>query len=90
MAKLTAAKRRAVPTSEFGVPSKAPGPGSYPMPDRSHAIDAEARASGKKVAAQVDRKAHALYPGLGKGGHERVTEHHRGASRPRRRKPMSH
>jgi|FreactTroBogLake_1042271.scaffolds.fasta_scaffold161709_1 hypothetical protein len=64
MAKLNAAARRAVPKGRFGVPSKAPGSGSYPMPDRSHAINAEARASGKPVEAQVRAKAHTLYPGL--------------------------
>jgi hypothetical protein len=64
MAKLNAAARRAVPKSKFGVPSKAPGSGSYPMPDRSHAINAEARASGKPVEAQVRAKAHKLFPGL--------------------------
>jgi hypothetical protein len=69
MAKLTAAARKRVAPSKFGVPSKAPGSGSYPMPDRSHAINAEARASGKPVEAQVRRKAHALFPGLGKSKH---------------------
>lgn len=66
MAQLTAAARKRIPNSRFGVPSKAPGSGSYPMPDRSHAINAEARASGKPVEAQVDAKARRLYPGLGK------------------------
>ena len=64
MAKLTAASRRAIPKGKFGVPSKAPGSGSYPMNDRSHAINAEARASGKPVEAQVRAKAQRLYPGL--------------------------
>jgi hypothetical protein len=64
MAKLNAAARRAVPKSEFGVPSKAPASGSYPMPDRSHAVNAMARASGKPVEAQIRAKAHHLYPGL--------------------------
>ena len=66
MAKLTAAARRAVPKSRFGVPGKAPKSGSYPMPDRSHAVNAMARASGKPVEAQVRAKAHRLYPQLGK------------------------
>jgi hypothetical protein len=66
MAKLSAADRRRVPKRRFGVPSKAPASGSYPMPDRSHAINAEARASGKPVQAQVDRKARELYPDIGK------------------------
>ena len=37
MARLTMAQRRALPKSAFAVPSKAPGAGSYPMPDAAHA-----------------------------------------------------
>jgi hypothetical protein len=37
MAKLSMAQRRALPKSDFLVPSKAPGPGSYPVPDAGHA-----------------------------------------------------
>lgn len=66
MAKLTAAARKHISKSKFGVPSKAPASGSYPMPDRSHAVNAMARASGKGVEAKVRAKAHRLYPGLGK------------------------
>ena len=66
MAKLNAAARKKIPRNRFGVPSRAPGPGSYPMPDRQHAANAESRAAGKPVQAQVDRKAHELYPDLGK------------------------
>jgi hypothetical protein len=69
MAKLTAAGRKQISKGKFGVPSKAPGSGSYPMPDRSHAVNAMARASGKAVEAQVRAKAHKLYPGLGYEGH---------------------
>ena len=36
MAKLSMAQRRALPKSAFLVPSKAPGPGSYPVPDKKH------------------------------------------------------
>ena len=60
MAKLTMAQRRALPKSAFAVPSKAPGPGSYPIPDASHARNAKARASqfaGPGVKSKVDSKA---------------------------------
>ena len=60
MAKLSMAQRRALPKSDFAVPSKAPGPGSYPMPDASHAKNAKARASqfaGPSVKKKVDSKA---------------------------------
>jgi len=41
MAKLKAARRNALPKSEFGMP----GSRKYPMPDRSHAANAKARAT---------------------------------------------
>jgi hypothetical protein len=66
MAKLTAAARREIPKAKFGVPSKAPHSGSYPMNDKKHAILAEQLSGGKSVHAQVVAKAHRLYPGLGK------------------------
>jgi hypothetical protein len=61
MAKLTTAKRKAEPKSDFGFPEKR----KYPMPDPAHARNAKARASqeenaGKLSAAdkkKVDRKA---------------------------------
>ena len=37
MAKLTSKQRKAMPKSEFGVPSKAPGKGSFPINDKTHA-----------------------------------------------------
>ena len=63
MAKLTAAKRKKIPSKEFGEP----GDRKYPMPDRAHAINAKARArqqleAGKlsqddfeKISAKADR-----------------------------------
>ena len=62
MARLTAAARRALPKSDFAVPSKAPGPGSYPEPDKAHATDAAAMASrygSAKVKTAVKKKARA-------------------------------
>lgn len=41
MAKLTTAKRKKMPKSEFGIP----GTRSYPMPDKAHAANAKARAT---------------------------------------------
>jgi hypothetical protein len=64
MAKLTAKARNAVPSSEFGLPGKR----KYPMPDRSHAANAKARAtqqvkkgklsaaSAAKIRAKANRK----------------------------------
>ncbi len=41
MAKLTTKARKALPESTFGEPGKR----AYPMPDKSHAANAKARAS---------------------------------------------
>lgn len=40
MAKLDAAERKEIPSSEFGEPKER----KYPMPDRGHAANAKARA----------------------------------------------
>jgi hypothetical protein len=69
MGKLNAAKRAAIPTNEFGLP----GPRKYPMPDASHAVNAEARATQQEkrgnlspsAAAQIKSKARRV---LGKKG----------------------
>ena len=56
MAKLTAAARKTIPKSEFGLP----GSRKYPMPDGSHAANAKARATqqvkkGRLSAASAAR-----------------------------------
>lgn len=61
MAKLTTKERKKIPKGEFGMP----GERKYPMPDKSHAANAKARASqmeneGKMSAsekAKIDAKA---------------------------------
>lgn len=74
MAKLTAKTRNALPAKDFAGPDR-----SYPIENRAHAADAEARASGKPIAARVDAKVHAEYPDMGNAGkssHEgHATEH---------------
>lgn len=60
MAKLSMAQRKALPKSDFAVPSKAPGPGSYPINDAAHAKAAKSMAAkfaGPGVKATVDAKA---------------------------------
>lgn len=60
MARLTTAQRKALPKSDFAVPSKAPGPGSYPEPDAKHARAAAGLAGmhgSPKVKAAVKKKA---------------------------------
>lgn len=64
MAKLTTKARKAIPKSEFGLP----GSKKYPMPDRSHAANAKARASQQEAKgnlspsakAKIDRKANRI------------------------------
>ena len=61
MSKLSSKARNALPKADFGEPGKR----KFPMPDRSHAANAKARASemehkGKISAeekAKIDRKA---------------------------------
>lgn len=63
MAKLSTAKRDREPKKDFGLP----GSRKYPMPDKSHARNAKARASemfnkgklGASAKAEIDRKADA-------------------------------
>lgn len=85
MARLTTRARKALPKSDFAVPSKAPGSGSYPIQDRAHAADAKARASGKPVEAKVDRAVARKYPSMGKSRVPRG-EHHQ----ENHREPRSH
>ncbi len=67
MAKLNAAARKSIPTSEFGLP----GSRKYPMPDKSHAANAKARATqmvkkGKlspASAAKIRSKANRIMGG---------------------------
>jgi hypothetical protein len=69
MAKLKAAARKKLPSSSFAVPSKKPGSGSYPIPDKSHARNALARVSqhgSSAEKAEVRAKVKSKYPGIGK------------------------
>lgn len=67
MSKLNASMRKAIPTSEFGLP----GSRKYPMPDKSHAVNAKARATqmvsaGKlsaSSAAKIRAKANRMLGG---------------------------
>ena len=67
MARLTTAQRKALPKSAFAVPSKAPGPGSYPISDPEHArkalqLGARFASSGEKAA--IRRKVAKKYPSV--------------------------
>jgi len=66
MAKLTTKARKALPASKFAGPGR-----SYPVPDKSHAANAKARATqavnagrmSKAQAAKIDAKANKVILG---------------------------
>ena len=64
MSKLSAKQRNKLPGSTFAGPDR-----SYPIPDRSHAVNALARASQNATAslkAKIRAKVHKKFPGIGK------------------------
>lgn len=69
MAKLTYGQRKALPKSDFAVPSKREGgKGGYPIPDPAHARAALSRVSEFGSPAEkeeVRAKVHREYPGIG-------------------------
>lgn len=54
MAKLKAAKRKKLPKSSFGIPSKR----AYPMPDKSHAANAKARAKQQLKRGRISKSTY--------------------------------
>ena len=70
---LSAADRQALPRSDFALPGRGKGPkgagaGSYPVPDASHARNALARVAQHGTPAEkaeVRRKVHEKFPGIG-------------------------
>lgn len=69
MAVLSTSARKKLPKGDFAVPSKAPGSGSYPVPDAAHARNALARVAQFGTNAQksaVKKKASKKFPGIGK------------------------
>lgn len=69
MAKLTSGQRKKLPKAEFAGPNR-----SYPVPDKSHAANAKARASqavkagrmSKGQEAKIDAKANKVLKKKGK------------------------
>jgi hypothetical protein len=55
MAKLDAAERREIPKSEFGEP----GSRKYPIPDKSHAVNAKGRAKQMLEKGRLSESAYA-------------------------------
>lgn len=67
MAKLTYGQRKRLSKSQFVIPSKAPGGGSYPIPDISHGKNALARSSGKPEESRVRAAVKSKFPSIGRG-----------------------
>lgn len=84
VSRLTSKGRSALPTSSFGLP----GSRKYPMPDRSHAADAKARASqqaakgnlSRSAEAKIDAKANRVL-GQSKGSSPMAKKHSSGGKR---------
>jgi hypothetical protein len=75
MAKLTAAKRNALPSSVFAGPDR-----SYPVPDASHARNALARASqhaSPELKAKIRAKVHRRFPNIKVEGEDSKPRHDR-------------
>lgn len=53
MSRLSAAARAALPRSEYVFPDRAPAHGSYPIPDRKHAVAALLLSRGKPEEGAV-------------------------------------
>jgi hypothetical protein len=67
MAALDTAARKRLPRSDFAIPEKAPGSGSYPIPDEAHARDALARVAANgspEEQARVRRAVHERFPDI--------------------------
>ncbi len=66
MARLTAARRNALPTSAFAGPNR-----TYPVPDKSHAVFAKAMATkhaGPALKSRVDAAVASKFPKTKKKG----------------------
>lgn len=82
MARLTTARRKALPSSDFALPGHGTGPsgkgaGSYPIPDASHARNALARVAqhgSPAEQARVRSAVHRKFPAIGRDHH---MAHHR-------------
>jgi hypothetical protein len=62
--------RKRLPRSDFAIPEKAPGPGSYPIPDRAHARNALARVAQFGTPSEkrrVREAVHRKYPDIEEG-----------------------
>ena len=81
MARLTYRERKRLSKETFAIPSKAPGGGSYPVPDKAHARSALQRVhqyGNAQEHAAVHRKVGQKFPELLA---RHLLKHHRGKRR---------
>ncbi len=65
---LSSRQRQALARDDFALPERAPGPGSYPIPDRDHAIDALSKVEHYGTDDEIRRVRKAVarkFPDLG-------------------------
>ena len=70
MSKLSSGARKRLPKSAFAGPDR-----SYPIPDKSHARNALARASqfaSPSLKAKISAKVHSKFPSIGKSAKQRT------------------
>jgi hypothetical protein len=68
---MTAAQRRSLPKSDFAVPSKAPGSGSYPISDKKRAraaLSYGARFASPSELSKIKAAVHRKFPSIGHAG----------------------
>lgn len=71
MAVLTTKQRKALPKSKFVFPAKAPGPGSYPVPDPAHAraaLQMGAKFASPNALSTIKAKVGKKFPSIGRRG----------------------
>lgn len=71
MNKLDLRARKALPSSDFAVPAKAPASGSYPVEDSGHAKAALSRVAANgspAIKSQVKAKVKSKFPNMKVGG----------------------
>ena len=67
MSRLPWERRKRLPKKDFAIPEKAPGPGSYPIPDEAHARNALARVAQHGTPEEqrrVREAVHRRYPDI--------------------------
>jgi len=87
MAKLNTQQRNSLAKSQFAIPSKAPGSGSYPINDKSHARAALSRVAANGTPAEKKKVRSAVatkYPNMNVSGLDSAMSAHADSEHPTR------